>query len=108
MIYLKVFISIRITGSKTTESSPRRVLLTTSSSGSGSASRVTRSRSRLTEQSQHDVSPVAAMRSFLIDAENSDSTDNNGNDDDDDDAYHDAAPFGQLNEEDAVIYLFPK
>ncbi|EFO21815.2 hypothetical protein LOAG_06671 [Loa loa] len=86
-------------GSKTMEPSSRRVLLTTSSSGSGSSSRITRSRSRLTEESQHDVSPIPAMRSFLIDAENSDSTDNDGNDDDD--AYHDAAPFGQLNEEDA-------
>ncbi|VDK74633.1 unnamed protein product [Onchocerca ochengi] len=90
--------------SKTMESSPsiekRRVLLTTLSSGSGSSSRVMRSHSRPTEQSQHNVSSAAAVRSFLIDAENSDSTDNDGNDVDDDDVYHDGAPFGQLNEED--------
>uniref|UniRef100_A0A915Q173 UBX domain-containing protein n=1 Tax=Setaria digitata TaxID=48799 RepID=A0A915Q173_9BILA len=72
------------------------------SSGAGSSSRITRSRARPTEESQHIVSPVAGARNFLIDGENSDSTDNDGNDDDDDDdVYHDAAPFGQLNEEDA-------
>ncbi|CAG9534243.1 unnamed protein product [Cercopithifilaria johnstoni] len=86
-------------GSKVVESSPRRVLLTASSSGSGSSSRATRSHSHLTEESQHDISPIPARRSFLIDAENSDSTDNDGNNDDD--AYHDATPFGQLTEEDA-------
>uniref|UniRef100_A0A0R3RT25 UAS domain-containing protein n=1 Tax=Elaeophora elaphi TaxID=1147741 RepID=A0A0R3RT25_9BILA len=89
-------------GSKAMESSSRRILLTASSPVSGSSSRVTRSRSRLTAQSQHDASPVAVMRSFLVDAENSDSTDNDGNDDDD--TYHDAAPFGQLNEEDGKSF----
>ncbi|KAL3993779.1 UBA-like domain family protein [Acanthocheilonema viteae] len=86
-------------GSKTMESSPHRILLTASSSGSGSSSRVTRLRPRLTEELQHDISRVAVSRHFLIDAENSDSTDNDGNNDDD--AYHDAVPFGHLNEEDA-------
>ncbi|KAK6103962.1 UBA-like domain family protein [Brugia pahangi] len=84
--------------SKAMESSQHRVLLTASSSGSGTSSRVTRSRSRLTDEAQHDVWPTAAMRRFLIDAENSDSTDNDANEDDD--AYQDAASFGQSNEED--------
>ncbi|VDO25532.1 unnamed protein product [Brugia timori] len=84
--------------SKAMESSQHRVLLTASSSGSGTSSRVTRSRSRLTDEAQHDVWPTATMRRFLVDAENSDSTDNDANEDDD--AYHDAASFGQSNEED--------
>ncbi|KAM3720041.1 FAS-associated factor [Dirofilaria immitis] len=90
-------------GSKTMDSSSstekRRVLMTTSPLVSDSSSGVTRSCSRPNEESQHGISPVAAMRNFLIDTENSDSTDNDGNDDDD--VYHAGAPFGQLNEEDA-------
>lgn len=104
---MRIFIYLRITGSKTIEPSPRRILLTASSSGSGSSSHIIRSRPRLTEEVQHDISPVATSRSFLIDTENSDSTDVDGNNDDDD-TYHDATPFEQLNEEDAVICRFSK
>lgn len=91
---------MKIAGSKITESSPRQLLVTASSSGSGSSSRITRPHSDLNEELQHDIPLPSARRSFLIDAENSDSTENDGNNDDD--AYQDAAPFEQLNEEDEV------
>lgn len=102
---LEMFIHMNIEGSKNIQSSSLQVRTASSSSGHFSP-RVTRSRSRRIGELGHDISPVAAMRNFLIAADNSYSTDNDGNDEDDNDVYHDAVPFGQLGDEDAVIYCF--